>query len=170
MYVRNPLVKSFIVRWMNVKFLRRCFGLIAHDDENYSTTIQLHIQAFILRTLNQCDAQIADVIPRAKELKNKQSQTSDWMGCLQIYAMTLPNVWWYLLTDTDSSNPFICMTLENGILYIYIYIDRILPPPRWIICFNRCNIKLQLDKWLFCASSFEISFSHLILCIVIVYS
>ena len=107
---------------MNVKLLRRCFGLIAHDDENYSTTIQLHIQAFILRTFNQCDAQIADVIPRTKELKNKQSQTSDWMGCLQIYAMTLPNVWWYLLTGTDSSNPFICMALENGILYIYEYV------------------------------------------------
>ena len=77
MCVRNPVVKSFIVILMNVKFLRRCFGLIANDYENYSTTIQLHIQAVILRTLNQCDAQIADVIPRTKELKNKQSQTSD---------------------------------------------------------------------------------------------
>ena len=79
---------------------------------------QLHIQTFILRTLNQYDAQIADVIPRTKELKNKQSQTSDWMGCLQIYTMTLPNVWWYLLTDTDSSNPFICMPLERVAILI----------------------------------------------------
>ena len=96
-----------------------------------------HIQTFILRTLNQYDAQIADVIPRTKELKNTQLQTSDQMGCLQIRTMMRPNILWYLLRAIDSSNPFIFITQENGMLY------------------NTCNIRLQLNKWLFCASSFK---------------